>query len=98
METIRVDIRFIVATNQDLEEAISNGKFREDLYYRLNVVSITIPPLRERKEDITDLVSYFSKKDGKSERWRRNWARRTLRTSSTRCSKNSQIPLEPHKL
>jgi len=61
-ETIKVDIRLIVATNKDLEEAISNGKFREDLYYRLNVVSITIPPLRERKEDIPDLVSYFLKK------------------------------------
>lgn len=62
METIKVDIRFIVATNKNLEEAISNGKFREDLYYRLNVVSITIPPLRERKEDVPDLVSYFLKK------------------------------------
>ena len=61
-ETIKVDIRFIVATNKNLEEAISSGKFREDLYYRLNVVSITIPPLRERKEDIPDLVSYFLKK------------------------------------
>ncbi len=62
METIKVDIRLIVATNKELEEAISNGKFREDLYYRLNVVSITIPPLRERKEDIPELVSYFLKK------------------------------------
>ena len=62
MENIRVDIRFIVATNKDLEEAISNGRFREDLYYRLNVVSINIPPLRERKEDIPELVSYFLKK------------------------------------
>jgi DNA-binding NtrC family response regulator len=62
METIKVDIRPIVATNKDLEEAISNGRFREDLYYRLNVVSITIPPLRERKEDISELVSYFLKK------------------------------------
>ena len=62
METIKVDIRLIVATNKDLEEAISNGNFREDLYYRLNVVSITIPPLRERKEDIPDLVNYFLKK------------------------------------
>jgi nitrogen regulation protein NR(I) len=62
METIKVDIRLIVATNKNLEEAISSGKFREDLYYRLNVVSITIPPLRERKEDIPDLVSYFLKK------------------------------------
>ncbi len=61
-ETIKVDIRLIVATNKDLEEAISNGKFREDLYYRLNVVSIIIPPLRERKEDVPDLVSYFLKK------------------------------------
>ncbi len=61
-ETIKVDIRFIVATNKNLEEAISSAKFREDLYYRLNVVSITIPPLRERKEDIPDLVSYFLKK------------------------------------
>ena len=62
METIKVDIRFIVATNKDLEEAISNGRFREDLYYRLNVVSIKIPPLRERKEDVPELVSYFIKR------------------------------------
>jgi DNA-binding NtrC family response regulator len=62
METIKVDIRLIVATNKDLEEAITNGKFREDLYYRLNVVSIMIPPLKERKEDIPELVSYFLKR------------------------------------
>jgi nitrogen regulation protein NR(I) len=61
-ETIKVDIRLIVATNKNLEEAISSGQFREDLYYRLNVVSLTIPPLRERKEDLPDLVSYFLKK------------------------------------
>ncbi len=61
-ETIKVDLRFVVATNKDLEEAISTGKFRQDLYYRLNVVSIQIPPLRERKEDIPDLVSYFLRK------------------------------------
>jgi len=61
-ETIKVDIRFIVATNKDLEEAILSGQFREDLYYRLNVVSIHIPPLRERKEDIPELASYFIKK------------------------------------
>lgn len=58
-ETIRVDIRLIVATHKDLEEMIVKGEFREDLYYRLNVVSIKIPPLRERKEDIPTLVSYF---------------------------------------
>jgi nitrogen regulation protein NR(I) len=62
METIKVDIRPIVATNKILERFISNGKFREDLYYRLNVVSITIPPLRERREDISELVSYFLRK------------------------------------
>ncbi len=62
METIRVDLRLIVATNKDLEEAITTGGFREDLYYRLNVVSIKIPPLRERKEDIPALVSYFIRK------------------------------------
>ena len=61
-ETITVDVRIIVATNKDLEEAIPSGKFRGDLYYRLNVVSILIPPLRERKEDIPELVSYFLKK------------------------------------
>ena len=57
-----MDIRLIVATNKDLEDAIANGKFREDLYYRLNVVSIMIPPLKERKGDIPELVSYFLKK------------------------------------
>jgi nitrogen regulation protein NR(I) len=62
METVKVDIRFIVATNKDLEDAIVTGKFREDLYYRLNVVSITIPPLRDRKEDVPELVSYFLKR------------------------------------
>lgn len=61
-ETLRVDVRFIVATNKDLEEAMTKGEFREDLYYRLNVVSIRIPPLRERKEDIPALTSYFLKK------------------------------------
>jgi len=62
METIKVDVRFIVATNKDLEAAIANGQFREDLYYRLNVVSLTVPPLRERKEDLPELVSYFIKR------------------------------------
>ena len=61
-ETIKVDIRFIVATNKNLEEAILSGQFREDFYYRLNVVSIHIPLLRERKEDIPELASYFIKK------------------------------------
>ncbi len=62
METIKVDIRFVVATNKDLEEAISKGTFREDLYYRLNVVSLRVPPLRDRKGDIPGLIAYFLKK------------------------------------
>ena len=60
--TLKVDIRLIAATNKDLEEAIRQGEFRQDLYYRLNVVSISTPPLRERREDIPLLASYFVQK------------------------------------
>lgn len=62
VKSIQVDSRLIAATNQNLEEAIRRGKFREDLFYRLNVVSITLPPLRERPEDIPLLVYHFLKK------------------------------------
>jgi len=60
--TIRVDVRLITATNRKLEESVLNGTFREDLYYRLNVFPIHVPPLRERKEDIPVLTHYFLKK------------------------------------
>jgi two-component system response regulator AtoC len=61
-ESIKVDVRIIAATNQPLEPLIKSGKFREDLFDRLNVVTITLPPLRERKEDIPSLANHFLQK------------------------------------
>ncbi|MBN2298058.1 MAG: sigma-54-dependent Fis family transcriptional regulator [Deltaproteobacteria bacterium] len=60
--TIKVDVRVITATNKDLYTLVQEGKFREDLYYRINVVNIHIPPIRQRKEDIEPLTRYFIKK------------------------------------
>ncbi len=61
-ESIKVDVRVIAATNQPLEPLVKSGKFREDLFDRLNVVTITLPPLRERKEDIPLLANHFLQK------------------------------------
>ena len=60
--TIKVDVRVIAATNKNLEEAIQRGEFRDDLYFRLNVIPILVPPLRERREDIPQLVQHFAKR------------------------------------
>ena len=64
VETIKVDVRIIAATNVDLRQMIDEGKFREDLYYRLHVITVELPALRERKDDIPLLVQHFLEKYG----------------------------------
>jgi len=63
-ETIKVDVRIIAATNRNLDQLMQEGKFREDLYYRLKVIPIVCPPLRDRKEDIEELAMHFMRKAG----------------------------------
>jgi len=81
---IRVDTRVIASTNLDLAAALSRGECREDLYYRLNVIEIRIPPLRERKEEIPGLTAWFLARFNEQYsrvRWNRSEAARRLRVS-----------------
>lgn len=79
-ETINVDVRVIAATNRDLEIEVAEKRFREDLYYRLNVVMLTVPPLRDRGEDIEQLARYFAERYAKKNR-------RTLDNITSDCIK-----------
>src|SRR5881227_2445952 len=80
IQEIQVDVRIIAATNADLKQHVREGKFREDLFYRLNVISIDLPPLRQRKEDIPSLVDFFlSRYSEENERPRRHITTEALR-------------------
>jgi DNA-binding NtrC family response regulator len=67
-EPIRVDVRIVCATNKDLDEEVKTGRFREDLYFRINVVTVHLPPLRDRREDVPILVAHFLAKLARRER------------------------------
>ncbi len=85
---ITVNVRIISATNKDLEEEIKKGNFREDLYYRLNVVPIYIPPLRQRKEDIPELINYFINDFVRQ----KGWKSKTLTASAIKALQNYDWP------
>jgi transcriptional regulator with PAS, ATPase and Fis domain len=78
VKTTPVDVRIIAATNKNLDEMVQNGSFRDDFYYRLNVVSIEVPPLRERKEDIPLFVLHFLEKMNKKHQYNKRIASQVI--------------------
>ncbi len=76
---VKVDVRIIAATNRDLLSEIKAGRFREDLYYRLNIISMCIPPLRERREDVAPLVMHFCSQFNREKNKKKNFLMRTVR-------------------
>jgi Nif-specific regulatory protein len=86
-ETVKVDVRFVFATNKNLEAAVERGQFRADLYYRINVVSILLPPLRERPEDVSLLAQEFLRRFNEE-----NGARKKLTTSAVRLLQACNFP------
>ncbi len=83
--TLKTDVRLVAATNRNLEDAVVDGKFRADLYYRLNVVPIFLPPLRERREDISPLVDHFVKKFNEENRRALRFSAPALRVMTEEC-------------
>jgi Nif-specific regulatory protein len=86
-QTVKVDVRFVFATNKNLEEAVERGKFRADLYYRINVVSIVLPPLRERPEDVSLLAQEFLRRFNEE-----NGTRKKLTTTAVRLLQACNFP------
>ncbi|MCS7163644.1 MAG: sigma-54 dependent transcriptional regulator [Thermodesulfovibrio sp.] len=88
MRDITVNVRIISATNKNLTEEIKKGNFREDLYYRLNVVPIYMPPLRERKEDIPELIDYFMEEFNRE----KGWKKKTIKNEAMKILKSYDWP------
>ncbi|MCT4633009.1 MAG: sigma 54-interacting transcriptional regulator [Firmicutes bacterium] len=85
VKAVKIDVRIITATNRDLEKMVEEGTFRKDLFYRINVIPITIPPLRERREDIVALGDYFLEGVNKKYGWSKGFSREAYDVLSSYC-------------